>query len=129
MKIDIIAPILISHAIEYLHFRPIGTKYHIEKHLYQIDGKTFARIVRHNNNMKAVVNLEETAFFNALLQYAVQERTLKLPRGYGKYYFYENSSNNTYKIYISKEYRKLNNKELHIYNEEQNANRTKFSSG
>lgn len=127
MKIDIISPILLSHAIEYLHHRPIGTKYHIEKFSYLVDGKTFARIIRHNADMKAVVHKKEISFFNAVLQFAVNEKTMKLPRGFGKYFFIEDNTKKGYRVIISKGHKKINKNGQHInikkMEAEKNANR------
>jgi len=73
MKLDYIAPIVISNCIEYLNTRPIGTTYHPEKHKIILNGKTAARIMRHDCVLNSKVTSEEKRFFTRLLKHTLNE--------------------------------------------------------
>jgi hypothetical protein len=71
MNKDFIVPIVINFCVDFLKERDVHTTYHPEKGVYILDGKTVARIMRHNGVLRSHVAPEETNFFTEILKYAV----------------------------------------------------------
>lgn len=62
-----LAPLLLTHCIDYLRDRPTGTRYHPKENEYFLDGKLMARIIRHEGNLRAQVNQSESRFFTQII--------------------------------------------------------------
>lgn len=73
MHVNEVAALVLDYVISYLKTRPIGTKYHPKSNTFIIDGKTMARVMRHDGNLKATVPVNETNFFTRLMKFLEQE--------------------------------------------------------
>lgn len=69
MKVNYISPLVINTCIDFLKKRPIGTTYHPEKNTFVLDGKTTAKIIRHNGNLRARITPNEGRFFTQLIKH------------------------------------------------------------
>lgn len=102
MKMEELAPLVISTCIEYLDDRPCGTKYHPEYNIYVLDSKIVARIIRHEGNFKAQVEQSETRFFNRLLKEGLGMNIIVSPIRKAKYSVEEYSRFNTFSVILKK---------------------------
>jgi len=72
MEIDIVSPIVLDYAIQYLNHRPIGTKYHPRGNHFIIDCKMLSRILKHDGNLKAKTTKSENMFSAQILKYLIE---------------------------------------------------------
>ena len=63
-----LAPLLLTHCIDFLRSRPVGTRYRPKTNEFFLDGKTMAKIIRHDGNLRAQTNQSETRFFTEIIQ-------------------------------------------------------------
>lgn len=102
MKMEELAPLVISTCIEYLEDRPYGTKYHPEHNVYVLDSKMIARIIRHEGSFKAQVDQSETRFFNRLLKEGLDMNIIDSPIRKAKYSIKDYSRFNTFSVRLEK---------------------------
>jgi len=102
MKMEDLAPLVISTCVEYLENRPHGTKYHPEYNVYVLDSKITAKIIRHEGNFKAQVDQAETRFFNRLLKEGLEMNIIDSPIRKAKYSIEDYSRFNTFSVKIVK---------------------------
>lgn len=67
MKMKDLAPLLLTYCIDYLRKRPVGTRFHPKTNEFYLDGKTMAKIIRHDGNLRAQTNKSETRFFTDII--------------------------------------------------------------
>ena len=73
MKIEFVAPLVVSTCIKFLNTRPPYTKYHPDKDVFVLDGKIISKIIRHDGNFRAKTTTEEITFFNRMLKHVINE--------------------------------------------------------
>jgi hypothetical protein len=71
MNKEFLVPIVINSCIDFLKKRPINTTYHPNKGEYILDGRTVAKIMRHDGNLRAKIDPKETVFFTNILKYGL----------------------------------------------------------
>jgi len=73
MKIEYVAPLVISNCIKFLNDRPPYTKYHPGNNEFVLDGKIISKIIRHDGNFKAKTTVDEVNFFNRMLKHVIDD--------------------------------------------------------
>lgn len=102
MKMEDLAPLVISTCIEYLESRPHGTKYHPKHNVFILDSKMIARIIRYEGSFKAQVEQSETRFFNKLLKEGLGMNIIDSPIRKAKYSIEDYTRFNTFSVKLEK---------------------------
>jgi len=79
MKIENLAPLVLSHCIEFLRSRPIGTKYRPKESEFYLDSKMMTRIVRYHGDFRAETTQAETLFFSRIITSLKQMNIIESP--------------------------------------------------
>ena len=102
MKMEELAPLIISTCIEFLEQSPRCTKYHPEQNVFILDSKVIARIIRYEGNLRAQIDQTETRFFTKLLTEGLKYNVIDSPIRKAKYSIQDYSKFNTFSVKLEK---------------------------
>jgi hypothetical protein len=103
MKQEYIANLIISYALEFTKERPIGTTFHPKKNIFNLDGKTIAKIIRYDGNLQASVAGKEVRFFNDMLKIILKDPSLfKSTLTNEAFFTKENENTNKFSVQFEK---------------------------
>lgn len=74
-----LAPLVLSHCVEFLKQRPVGTRFHPKKNQYYLDSKMITRIIRYDGDFRATVDSSETKFFGNMIRVMILMELLESP--------------------------------------------------